>query len=545
MEKIKSFVSIQIRKLSKSLFSVRWRRALVFTITYYLTYLILFTLNFLYNIQIQTNLYSFTIEDLLLNPWICITTVYNELIRDITLSIFFPLVLALIIGIISAVILSKRSKKIDGMFDIPGYEKNSIIVEILSFFFHVLKYLSLYKLFKWMFINPNSDDRRKIEYYVIGFTIFSFFLVMLWPANSLPLLQLFFLIFIMFRIAEILIVQINALFFDWFRDGKVRRKKTYETTNDNESKSSQEVQSKKPYVIRGFLRITLLLLTNYVEIVFYFAVFYQYFFWIFPNISVLDPVSAINFSFFTMTTFGHPSLGIQGSFAQVLTLSQAVIGVFMALLIISKFISLFPKAHSDDEAEKFLENENRKIEEKSHSIIETTEKKIINNSNQKVKIIKMKANEIFNCEIQIRKTLLDFYSSQLGGHSRIIIGFSAILFSLITVRNNLNSSSSSLNFSATYFSLFIASFFFCFLLMRYLMYGVLANSATHATIQINDDSSNFAKNRGIIRNHAIKSGMPLKIPLTWFLSIGKTPKIARKERVFGIILCLIMGFVVT
>ena len=76
----------------------------------------------------------------------------------------------------------------------------------------------------------------------------------------------------------------------------------------------------------------------------------------------------------------------------------------------------------------------------------------------------MKPNEILNCEVQIRKTLLDFYSSQLSGHSRLIIGFSAIFFGLITVRTSLVSSFPSTEFLATYSSIMIVSFFFCFLL---------------------------------------------------------------------------------
>lgn len=162
----------------------------------------------------------------------------------------------------------------------------------------------------------------------------------------------------------------------------------------------------------------------------------------------------------------------------------------------------------------------------------------------KIELIIMDSKEDITIEIQIRTALLNFYASQLGGHSRFIIGFSVVLFSVITVRTNLLSTFPDLDFLVIYSSLFIASSVFCFLIMRYLVYGILSNSATHAPIKISDDNT-FAKNRTEINNHAINSRILGIFHISWFLSIGKKESWIRKERLYGIFLCLGIGFSIT
>lgn len=165
----------------------------------------------------------------------------------------------------------------------------------------------------------------------------------------------------------------------------------------------------------------------------------------------------------------------------------------------------------------------------------------------------MDSKDTLRLEIQIRTALLNFYASQLGGHSRFIIGFSVVLFSLITVRNNLVSSFPSWDFNIIYSSLLIASSVFCFLTMRYLVYGILANSATHAPIKITDNCS-FADNRKEIRDFSKKSKILMKIPISYFMSIGEKKLLmsigrikwfGRIERFFGILICLGMGLIIT
>jgi len=134
------------------------------------------------------------------------------------------------------------------------------------------------------------------------------------------------------RVFEVFIYQINVLLFDEYR-----ARKAGET-----------------YAVRGFRRIVILLLHNYVEIIFWFALFYR-------NASCAFDTSgstlnsflvSLNFSFVTMTTFGHAAISPTGILGNMLVFIQSVIGLFMALLILARFISLIPTPETMDEFEK-------------------------------------------------------------------------------------------------------------------------------------------------------------------------------------------------
>ena len=110
----------------------------------------------------------------------------------------------------------------------------------------------------------------------------------------------------------------------------------------------------KPYAFRGFRRIVVLLLHNYAEIIFWFALFYRNLDWAFQTykVSLNSFLASLNFSFVTMTTLGYSTISPKEPLSDVLTLVHSAIGLFMALLILARFISLLPKPKTLDEFEK-------------------------------------------------------------------------------------------------------------------------------------------------------------------------------------------------
>ena len=110
----------------------------------------------------------------------------------------------------------------------------------------------------------------------------------------------------------------------------------------------------KPYAVRGYTRITILLLHNFAEISFWFSISYIYFDGSFlSNNAPLNTITALTFSFSTMTTFGNSQgVTILGSIGNTFNLIQAVIGVFMILLILARFIALIPRAPTSDSIEQ-------------------------------------------------------------------------------------------------------------------------------------------------------------------------------------------------
>ena len=136
-----------------------------------------------------------------------------------------------------------------------------------------------------------------------------------------------------YRIFEVVVYLIDVLFFEWYRKFK----------------------EKKHHVARGYLRIILLLLHNYAEIIFWFAFFYLNMYWAFDTQALNSPLVSLSFSFYTMTTFGHSTFSPKSSAGYFLTLIQSAIGLFMALMILSRFISYIPKYKTTDRVEQFGE----------------------------------------------------------------------------------------------------------------------------------------------------------------------------------------------
>lgn len=148
-------------------------------------------------------------------------------------------------------------------------------------------------------------------------------------------------------------------------------------------------------------------------------------------------------------------------------------------------------------------------------------------------------------ELDCRELFLDFYSSELTTHARLIIGFAVILLTLVEITLNLTArgSISSAQFLIAYSGIFAASFALWFLLMRHLTYGVLANAATHATQSDDSGKNPFDRMRDGISESACKHAILGFIPVCLFLTTGA--RITRLQKLFrvsgaralGIVLC--------
>ncbi len=232
-------------------------------------------------------------------------------------------------------------------------EKESIILRLHLAIFQAFRYISLLFLVNQFYLSRrNKSDKLFVEMNVLFWTILSFVLVFAWSSLR-QLISDWILVFGALgalRIVVILVIQVNALFYDFYRRTRDRLRVNRDL---------------KPYVVRGYLRITILLLHNLAEITFWFAIFYLSFPTIFEFSPPLNPMAALTFSFFTMTTFGYPlqptiaQATLENYFGYGLILAQAIIGLFATLLIISRFISLLRDAPSSDLVEKKMKEEEK------------------------------------------------------------------------------------------------------------------------------------------------------------------------------------------
>ena len=202
----------------------------------------------------------------------------------------------------------------------------SSIVEFWLRIFSFLKSMTLYHILK-RFV-PSIEDADNTDRYVSGWMLLSIASLVVCSAPNLEWWELIILCWGTWRVFAIITIQINLLLFDEYR----------------------EMKAGKPYRIRGFRRLIILLLQNYVEVIFWFAVLYRNMNWGLATIGVnVDSfLVSLNFSFVTMTSFGHSSVFPQeGTPAWILMLVQSAIGIFMALLVLSRFVSLIPKPKSE------------------------------------------------------------------------------------------------------------------------------------------------------------------------------------------------------
>jgi len=140
-------------------------------------------------------------------------------------------------------------------------------------------------------------------------------------------------------------------------------------------------------------------------------------------------------------------------------------------------------------------------------------------------------------EINCRRLLLNFYSSEITAHSRLLIGFGVIMFTLVEVRialRELPLERTLLGYSA----FFLASFALCYTFLRLLTYGALANSLVHSISVQGDDL--LESIRDIAVNRAARQRIFGVVPVSWFLPRGKL----NRPRVFGFALCVSLALVI-
>jgi hypothetical protein len=206
----------------------------------------------------------------------------------------------------------------------------SFIVKLWSWFFGILRWISLFQIVRVLF--PKIKEPGAVELWVFTNLMAAVVLLGLRDAYGWRWWEMLLIGYCAIRILEVVVYQVNVFLFDAYRAQKAGR--TYE--------------------LRGFRRLVILLLHNYVELIFWFAIIYRHFVSEFcvPAGSVDSFFQALSLSFNTMSTFGRSSALPKSFVAEILVLSQSVVGLFMALLIIARFIAIIPQPRTADELEK-------------------------------------------------------------------------------------------------------------------------------------------------------------------------------------------------
>lgn len=207
----------------------------------------------------------------------------------------------------------------------------SFVVELWSKIFTGLRWVSPFQWIGTAFPRARGSYGF-VDAWVLGNLGFSLVFLALSRVPQIRLWEIGILIYAGFRIFEVVIYQINVLLFDEYRAKKAG----------------------KEYALRSYRRVVVLLLHNYIEILFWFALFYRNLGFLFDSthISVDSFWGSLYFSLVTMSTLGYGDIIPKEGGGLLLVFAQTSIGITMALLILHRFVSLIPRPKTHDELEK-------------------------------------------------------------------------------------------------------------------------------------------------------------------------------------------------
>ena len=211
----------------------------------------------------------------------------------------------------------------------------SFIVDLWSQIFDILGWISPFRIICHL-IPATRGNVGFTDGWVLGNLLLSIGLLFICQAPNFSYCEVIAVAYGGIRVFEVFIYQINILLFDEYRARKAGKK----------------------YAIRSYRRIVINLLHNYVEVIFWFALIYRNIGWAFDIGEVIlnSFFISLNLSFVTMTTFGQTNISPKKPLGNSIIFIQSVIGLFMALIVLARFISLIPIPETLDEFEKKCTN---------------------------------------------------------------------------------------------------------------------------------------------------------------------------------------------
>lgn len=239
------------------------------------------------------------------------------------------------------------------------FKKNGFIVPFLFYTFYFAERISL---FYWIRIvgdkieqkcGKEKEDRFFKSYLfpevwvVINLFLGIFCLNVVFKKSTNEVIYIFFFIFFMLRIFEMFVYQVNVLFFhrlnkDFFPINNTQGEKANQNKNDSPVAKSNDQSEQKEYHIRSATRTVLLLIINMGEYILYFAVLMAVL--AFLSNKELSG-SGIGDSFQVFMNFADLS-DYKDMPLSVLVYCETVIGVFMNLLCLARFVGMLPEVKS-------------------------------------------------------------------------------------------------------------------------------------------------------------------------------------------------------
>ncbi|BAQ10181.1 hypothetical protein OXB_1710 [Bacillus sp. OxB-1] len=208
----------------------------------------------------------------------------------------------------------------------------SFLVPMWEWVFTLLEKLSVFSVVRKIAPKKIVGKYWFVDAWVIGNLLLAFASVYIVSYEKTPSLLVYIIVaYGILRVFEIFIYQMNVLLVHPFKG-----------TN------------KTSYTLHSYRRMIVALIHNFFEIIFWFATTYVAFQFTFEHsLERLNPVMIVYYSFVTMVSYtSHLDKSSWTLLATTILHFQAIIGLFMTVISLARFVSLFPKPETLDDWEK-------------------------------------------------------------------------------------------------------------------------------------------------------------------------------------------------
>lgn len=204
---------------------------------------------------------------------------------------------------------------------------------IIDFWERIFRFLSKISLFYWIRKLSKNYTYTFVDKWVLGNLCFAFLstLIIYIFVSKYNVINTVLMIYGILRVFEIIVYQLNVLFFDAYRAKKIGRK----------------------YKIKSPTRMVLLLLHNYFEVMIWYSVILMSIIQLSGNVLVYSWWSYVRSNILNVATFNSGNIQeITGGFYSNLSdfvFVENITGIIMTIVCLARFINLMPSIDSIEE----------------------------------------------------------------------------------------------------------------------------------------------------------------------------------------------------
>jgi hypothetical protein len=196
---------------------------------------------------------------------------------------------------------------------------DSFIVGFWASMFRILSWPSLFTLARWL-----APERTRtyvfVDCWALGNLVLAGFSLVCGRQGGVSTAEWVLILYGGLRVFEVIVYQINVLLFDEYR----------------------ALRGGQTYAVRGYRRLVVLSLQNYVELLLWFAFAYRNAAAWFSSAKIpVDTASgALYFAVVTMATVGYGDITPINRRGAAIVVAQSAVGLFMTLMILARFVGI-------------------------------------------------------------------------------------------------------------------------------------------------------------------------------------------------------------